>query len=59
MGDFTDRAKDEFAERGGADAAKEDAQELKDAAGGEGSLADKAREGGEALKDPGAPGDQQ
>ena len=51
-----DKAKAIFNQRGGAQAAKEDAHELKDVAQGPGSTADKAKEGYEAVKDPGAPG---
>jgi hypothetical protein len=51
-----DKVKEMFTRRGGTDAAKEDAQELKDVARSEGSTTDKAKEGYEAVKDPGAPG---
>ena len=40
--------------RGGTDALKEDAGELKDIASGQGSLADKAKKGAGAIKEPGA-----
>jgi hypothetical protein len=40
--------------RGGTDALKEGAGELKDVASSEGSLSDKAKVGAEAVKDPGA-----
>ena len=53
---LTSKAKDIFARRGGADAAKKDAQELKDIARSDASLGDKAKAGVEALKEPGAPG---
>jgi hypothetical protein len=53
---LVDRAKSMFSKRGGTDAAKADAQELKDIHQGEGSTTDKAKSGGEALKDPGAKG---
>jgi hypothetical protein len=53
---LTDRAKNLVNKRGGTDALKEDAQELKDVAKGEGSLKDKAKAAGEAVKEPGAPG---
>jgi hypothetical protein len=49
-------AKDLVHKRGGKDALKEDAEELKDIAGGQGSTADKAKDAVGALKDPGAPG---
>ena len=53
-----DKVKSMFTQRGGAQAAKEDAQELKDVAEGSGSTTDKGKEAFEAVKDPGAPGDQ-
>jgi hypothetical protein len=56
---LTDRAKNLFNKRGGTDALKEDAQELKDIAKGEGSVKDKAKAAGEAVKEPGAPGQQE
>jgi len=55
---LTSKAKDMFARRGGTEAAKEDAQELKDIARSDASIGDKAKEGFEALKDPGAPGEE-
>lgn len=42
--------------RGGTEALKADAAELKDIARGKGSLKDKAKEAADALKDPGAKG---
>jgi hypothetical protein len=54
---LTSRAKDLFAKRGGTEAAKQDAQELKDIARSNASLGDKAKAGLEALKEPGAPGE--
>jgi hypothetical protein len=51
---LTDKAKDLVDKRGGTDALKEDAVELKDIATGEGSLADKAKAAAEVLKDAGA-----
>jgi hypothetical protein len=59
LGRLTSRAKDLFNRRGGAEAAKEDVQELKDIARSDASIGDKAKQGLEALKDPGAPGDRQ
>lgn len=53
---LTSKAKDMFAKRGGSEAAKKDAQELKDIARSDASMGDKAKAGFEALKDPGAPG---
>jgi hypothetical protein len=41
--------------RGGTENLKEDAMELKDIASGKGSLSEKAKDAGEALKTPGAP----
>ena len=54
---LTDRAKDLVNKRGGTGALKEDAEELKDVASSKGSLKDKAKAAGEAVKDPGAPGE--
>jgi hypothetical protein len=48
-----DKAKDQVEKRGGSDALKEDADELKSIAKGEGSLKDKAKAAGKALKEPG------
>jgi hypothetical protein len=53
---LADKAKQIFQQRGGAPAAKQDAQELRDIAQGQGSTADKAKEAAAAIKDPGAPG---
>jgi hypothetical protein len=50
------RAKRTVDDRGGVDSVKDDAEELRDIARGEGSAADKAKEAAEAVKDPGAPG---
>jgi hypothetical protein len=50
------KAKDLFDKRGGSDALKADAEELRDIAKGPGSASDKAKRAGEALKDPGAKG---
>ena len=55
---LADKAKGLFRKRGGIDAAKEDAGELKDIATGSGSITDKAKDAVEAVKDPGAPGDE-
>jgi hypothetical protein len=52
------RTKKVVEERGGTDALKEDAQELRDVAKGHDSLGDKAKAAAEALKDPGAPGEE-
>ena len=56
LGKLTEKAKQMFDKRGGADAAKEDMTELKDIAGKDESLVDKAKDAGEAIQDPGAPG---
>jgi hypothetical protein len=53
---LADQAKKLVSKRGGTDALKEDAGELKDIAKGEGSVTDKAKAAGEAIKEPGAPG---
>ena len=47
------QAEDLIEKRGGTDALKEDAEELKDIATGKGSVSDKAKAAAEALKDPG------
>ena len=54
---LTNRAKDLVNKRGGTGALKEDAEEVKNIATGEGSLKTKAKAAGEASKDPGAPGE--
>jgi hypothetical protein len=51
---IADKAKDQVEKRGGTDALKEDAAELKGIAKGKGSVKDKAKAAGRALKDPGA-----
>ena len=53
---LADQAKKVVDKRGGTDALKEDAEELKDIAEGKGSLKGKAKEAAEAIKDPGAEG---
>jgi hypothetical protein len=53
---LADQAKKVVNKRGGTESLKEDADELKDIAKGEGSLKDKAKAAGEAIKDPGAKG---
>ena len=55
---LADRAKKVVDKRGGTDALKEDAEELKDIATSKGSLKDKGKAAGEAIKDPGAPGEE-
>ena len=54
---FGKQAKQMIDKRGGVESLEEDAKELKDIATGEGSVTDKAKEAFEAIKDPGAPGD--
>jgi hypothetical protein len=53
-----DKAKEQVDRRGGTDSLKEDAEELKGIAKGEGSLKDKAKAAGKAIKDPGAKGSE-
>jgi hypothetical protein len=53
---LTDQAKKVVDKRGGMDSLKEDASELRDIAKGKGSLKDKAKAAGNAVKDPGAKG---
>ena len=50
------KAKQLIDRRGGTDSLKADAEELRDIAKGRGSVADKAKRAGDALKDPGAKG---
>jgi len=54
--EFEDKVKQEVEARGGTDALKEDATEVKDDVTEEGSLSDKAKDVVEDVKDPGAPG---
>ncbi len=58
LNDLVNKAKRVVDQRGGTDALKEDAQELKDIASSKGSAQDKAKRAAEALKEPGAPGSQ-
>jgi hypothetical protein len=53
-----DKAKEQVDKRGGSDALKEDADELKGIAKGKGSLKDKAKAAGKAVKEPGAEGSE-
>jgi hypothetical protein len=53
---LSDQAKKIVDKRGGTDALKQDAEELRGIAKGKGSLTDKAKEAGKAIKDPGAKG---
>ena len=50
------KAKQMVDRRGGTDSLKADAEELKNIAKGPGSVTDKAKRAGDALKDPGAKG---
>jgi hypothetical protein len=54
--DLMNKAKKVVDQRGGTEALKQDAEELKNIARGKGSAQDKAKRAAEALKDPGAPG---
>jgi len=56
LSELTEKAKQMFDKRGGTEAAKDDAMELKDIAGKDESLADKAKDAEAAIEDPGAPG---
>ena len=58
LGKLADQAKRIVDQRGGVEALKEDARELRDIARGEGSAKEKAKRAAEALKDPGARGDR-
>lgn len=51
-----DKAKHVVDERGGTEALKTDAAEVKEALTGEGSMKERATAALEAVKDPGAPG---
>ncbi|MBV8713015.1 MAG: hypothetical protein JOY56_14600 [Solirubrobacterales bacterium] len=53
---FEDKVKQGVEDRGGTDALKEDATEVKDDATEQGSMSDKAKDVAEDVKDPGAPG---
>jgi hypothetical protein len=57
LSDLTSQVQNLFKKRGGTESLKEDAEEVKDIAHGPGSASDKAKEAFEAVKDPGAPGD--
>jgi uncharacterized protein YoxC len=54
IGNLTDKAKQLIDDRGGVDALKEDASEVKDIVASDASLTDKAKQAAEALKEPGA-----
>jgi hypothetical protein len=51
-------AKKRFEERGGVARLKKDAAELKEIATGKGSVEEKAKAAAQALKDPGAAGEE-
>ena len=52
---LADRARQMIDKRGGMKSVKEDAVELKDIAGKDEGLVDKAKDAAAAIKDPGAP----
>jgi hypothetical protein len=54
--EVADKAQDVVKERGGTEALKQDAQELREILTGEGGLADKAKRAAAAVRDPGRPG---
>jgi general stress protein YciG len=51
---MADKAKQTFQQRGGSEAAKQDAEDLRDIARGQGSITDKAKEAAAAIREPGA-----
>jgi len=55
--DVAEKAKDQVDKRGGTEALKEDVEELKGIAKGEGSAKDKAKAAADAVRNPGARGD--
>jgi hypothetical protein len=55
---LTDKAKQQVDKRGGTDALKGDLDELKDIAKGKGSIKDKAKAAGQAIKEPGKRGNE-
>ena len=58
LGRLARKAKDMADKRGGTDALKEDADELKSIAKSKGSLTEKAKAAGKALKEPGKGADR-
>lgn len=54
LGRLARKAKETVDKRGGSDSLKEDAAELREVAKGKGSLKDKAKAAGKAIKEPGA-----
>jgi len=55
--DLAKKAEQVVQERGGIESVKEDAQELAGIAKGDGTLMEKAKAAAEAIKVPGAPGE--
>lgn len=55
---LADKAKKTLDDRGGMESLKADAEELKKVAKGGGSMTDKAKAAAQALKDPGARGEE-
>ncbi len=51
---MADKAKQTFQQRGGSEAAKGDAEEVRDIVRGEGSIGDKAKQAAAAIREPGA-----
>lgn len=51
---MVDKAKQMFQQRGGAKAAKEDAEELRGVAQEQGSFTEKGKDAAEAIREPGA-----
>ena len=58
FGDLMNKAKQVVDRRGGTEALKKDAEELKDIARGPGSTQEKAKRAADAIKEPGAPGER-
>jgi hypothetical protein len=56
LGKLVDRAKSEIEKRGGTEALRKDADEVRNIAKGPGSFSEKAKKAAEAVKDPGAKG---
>jgi hypothetical protein len=54
LGRLARKAKETVDKRGGTDSLKQDAAELRGVAKGKGSLKDKAKAAGKAIKEPGA-----
>lgn len=53
---LADKAKDVVDKRGGPESAKQDAEELRDIAQGQGTMSDKLKAAAQAIKEPGAHG---